>query len=56
MNKELITGDDVWFVGMCLVSPVVVESKSMAFGFYYCKNMEYNKAYAGNPAIDITKK
>lgn len=57
MNKELIIGDDVWFVGMCLVSPVKVESKSIAFlGSTIVKNMDFNRVYAGNPAKDITSK
>ena len=56
-DKELIIGDDVWFVGMCLVSPVVVESKSMAMlGSTIVKKMEYNHVYGGNPARDITAK
>mgnify|MGYP003705888047 CR=1 FL=1 len=57
LDKELTIEDDVWFVGMCLVSPVHVESKSVAFlGSTIVKKMEYNKVYAGNPAKDITNK
>ena len=57
MNKELIIGDDVWFVGMCLVSPIKAENKSMAMlGSVITKNMELNHVYGGNPAKDLTEK
>ena len=56
-NKSLIIGDDVWFVGMCLVSPIVAKDKSMAMlGSVITKNMEYNSIYGGNPSIDLTSK
>lgn len=56
-NKKLIVGDDVWFVGMCLVSPVNVGNKSMALlGSVIIKNMEENHIYGGNPATDLTSK
>jgi acetyltransferase-like isoleucine patch superfamily enzyme len=50
-------GDDVWFVGMCLVSPVKVEDKSVALlGSVVTRDMKTNSVYAGNPALDITEK
>jgi len=56
-NKQLILGDDVWFVGMCLVSPIVAHDKSMAMlGSVITKDMEANSIYGGNPAIDLTLK
>lgn len=56
-NGKLEIGHDVWFVGMCLVSPVKVHDKSMALlGSVITKEMKANRVYAGNPAIDITKK
>lgn len=56
-NKQLIIGDDVWFVGMCLVSPIVAHDKSMAMlGSVITKDMETNSVYGGNPAIDLTLK
>lgn len=54
---ELIIGEDVWFVGECLVSPIVAEDKSMAMlGSVVIKNMKKNHIYGGNPAVDITEK
>jgi acetyltransferase-like isoleucine patch superfamily enzyme len=56
-NGSLLIGDDVWFVGMCLVSPVVVADKSMAMlGSVITKSMAPNSVYGGNPAIDLTPK
>lgn len=56
-NKEMVIGDDVWFVGQCLVSPIVAETKSVALlGSVIVKNMATNRVYGGNPAIDITDK
>jgi len=56
-NKSLIIGDDVWFVGMCLVSPIVSHNKSMAMlGSVITKDMDYNSIYGGNPAVNITDK
>lgn len=55
--SELIVGNDVWFVGHCIVSPIQAEDKSMALvGSVITKNMEYNHTYAGCPARDITDK
>ncbi len=56
-TKEMIIGDDVWFVGHCIVSPIVAQNKSMAMvGSVITKNMIENHIYAGCPAIDITEK
>lgn len=50
-------GHDVWFVGMCLVSPVRVEDKSTALlGSVVTRDMKWNRTYAGNPAVDVTSK
>lgn len=56
-EKQLQIGNDVWFVGHCIVSPIRAEDKSMALvGSVITNNMEYNKVYAGSPAKDITDK
>jgi acetyltransferase-like isoleucine patch superfamily enzyme len=56
-NKKLIIGDDVWFVGMCLVSPIIAHDKSMAMlGSVITKDMNLNTIYGGNPAIEISSK
>lgn len=56
-NSFLEIGDDVWFVGMCLVSPIKAADKSLAFlGSVVTRNMEFNHVYGGNPAKDITHK
>ncbi len=56
-TKEMIIEDDVWFVGHCIVSPIIARKKSMALvGSVVTKNMEENHIYAGCPAIDITDK
>lgn len=56
-DKELIIENDVWFVGMCLVSPIKAEAKSMALlGSVVVKDMKYNHIYGGNPASDLTEK
>lgn len=55
-NKELVIGDDVWFVGMCLVSPIKASHKSMAMlGSVITKDMLCNTVYGGNPAKKIDK-
>lgn len=52
---HLAIGNDVWFVGMVLVSPVRCEDKSMALlGSVVTRNMRTNRLYAGNPAEDVT--
>ncbi|MEK6152887.1 hypothetical protein WIW50_06490 [Flavobacteriaceae bacterium 3-367] len=56
-EKELVIGDDVWLVGHCILSPVSVESKSMALvGSVITSDMKYNRIYGGSPAIDLTDK
>lgn len=56
-NSELVIGDDVWFVGECMVSPIIAKDKSMAMlGSVVIKDMEQNHMYGGNPAKDITDK
>lgn len=56
-EKSLEIGNDVWFVGHCIVSPIKAEDKSMAMvGSVVTKNMEFNRIYAGSPAKDISDK
>lgn len=54
-RKPLIIDDDVWFVGHSIVSPIHAGEKSMALvGSVVTKDLECNKIYAGNPAVDIS--
>lgn len=56
-DSFLEIGDDVWFVGMCLVSPIKAADKSMAMlGSVVTKDMALNRVYGGSPAKDITDK
>lgn len=56
-DSPLIVGNDVWFVGHCIVSPITAEDKTVALvGSVVTKNMSYNSVYAGSPAVDITHK
>lgn len=56
-EKSMLIGNDVWFVGHCIVSPITAEDKSMAMvGSVVTKDMKYNSIYAGAPAKDITEK
>lgn len=56
-DEPLQIGDDVWFVGHCIVSPVKAADKSMALvGSVITRDMEENHIYAGTPAKDITGK
>ena len=56
-TKKMIIGDDVWFVGHCIVSPIRANNKSMAMvGSVITKDMKKNHIYAGTPAKDITNK
>lgn len=56
-TKKLIVGNDVWFVGHSIVSPITAEDRSMALvGSVVTKDMKYNEIYAGNPAKSITEK
>lgn len=53
----LSIGNDVWFVGHCIVSPINAKDKSMALvGSVITKDMEYNEIYAGSPARSISNK
>lgn len=54
---KLTIGHDVWFVGHCIVSPIVAENKAMALaGSVVTQNMKANEIYAGSPAISISHK
>lgn len=56
-SSELNIGNDVWFVGHCIVSPVTVKDRSMALvGSVITKDMEENRIYGGSPAKDLTDK
>lgn len=56
-QKPMTIGNDVWFVGHCIVSPITAKDKSMAMvGSLITKDMEENHIYAGSPAKDITNK
>ncbi|PQV47288.1 transferase family hexapeptide repeat protein [Jejuia pallidilutea] len=56
-EKEMIIGNDVWFVGHCIVSPITAQDKSMALvGSVVTKDMNYNEIYAGSPAKSISEK
>lgn len=55
--KPLVIEDDVWFVGHCIVSPIVARRRSMAMvGSVVTRDMEENHVYAGVPAKDVTDK
>ncbi len=56
-TKKMLIGNDVWFVGHCIVSPIVAADKSMAMvGSVITKDMEENKIYGGSPAVDLSNK
>jgi acetyltransferase-like isoleucine patch superfamily enzyme len=56
-KKNLVVGNDVWFVGHCIVSPIRAEDKSMAMvGSVVTKDMMFNTIYAGSPAKPISDK
>lgn len=56
-EKPMIIGNDVWFVGHCIVSPINAADKSMAMvGSVITKDMNYNEIYAGSPAKSISDK
>ncbi|MFN3908579.1 MAG: acyltransferase [Flavobacterium sp.] len=56
-EKKMEIGNDVWFVGHCIVSPIVAKDKSMAMvGSVVTKDMEFNTIYAGSPAQSISNK
>ena len=53
---SLDVGDDVWFVGHCIVTPIKAASRSMLMvGGVAVKDMEDNPVYAGSPAKDMTE-
>ena len=48
---------DVWFVGHCIVSPIVARDRAMALvGSVVTQDMEENHVYGGSPAKDLTEK
>lgn len=54
--RRMDIGDDVWFVGFCLVSPIRAGDKSVAMlGSVVTKDMTSNHVYAGSPAKDMTE-
>jgi acetyltransferase-like isoleucine patch superfamily enzyme len=56
-EKEMNIGNDVWFVGHCIVSPIIAEDKSLALaGSVVTRDMRYNEIYAGSPAKSISDK
>jgi acetyltransferase-like isoleucine patch superfamily enzyme len=56
-EAPLTIGNDVWFGGQCIVSPIVAHDKSMALaGAVVTKDMDYNKIYAGTPAVCVSEK
>ncbi len=56
-EKSLIVGNDVWFVGHCIVSPIKANDKCMAMvGSVITKDMIENHIYAGSPAVSISDK
>lgn len=56
-EQPLKVGRDVWFVGHCIVSPIVAEDRAMALaGSVVTQNMKYNEIYAGSPAKSISEK
>jgi acetyltransferase-like isoleucine patch superfamily enzyme len=56
-SSPLVVEDDVWFVGHCIVSPIVAKRRSMALvGSVVTKDMEENRIYGGSPAKDLTDK
>tara|TARA_R110000824_G_scaffold53465_8_gene148017 strand:- start:212 stop:1054 length:843 start_codon:yes stop_codon:yes gene_type:complete len=56
-DSPLSVGNDVWFVGHCIVSPITAADKSMALvGSVITGDMKYNHVYAGTPAKDLTDK
>lgn len=56
-DSPLTIGNDVWFVGHCIVSPIKAQDKSMALaGSVVTKDMLYNTIYAGSPAKSVSSK
>lgn len=56
-EKKLEIGNDVWFVGHCIVSPIKAEDKALALvGSVITSDMKYNHVYGGSPAKDLSDK
>lgn len=56
-EKPLVIGNDVWFVGHNIVSPITAADKSMSLaGSVVTQDMEFNQIYAGSPAKSISDK
>ncbi|HNP23866.1 MAG TPA: DapH/DapD/GlmU-related protein [Panacibacter sp.] len=56
-ERPLLIGNDVWFVGHCIVSPIKAEDKSMALvGSVVTGDMKFNTIYAGTPAKPVSEK
>lgn len=56
-SNPLTIGKDVWFVGHCIVSPIVAQDRSMALvGSVITSDMKENHIYGGTPAKDLTGK
>lgn len=54
---NLDVGDDVWFVGHCIVTAIKAEPRSMLMvGGIAVKDMKKNHIYAGAPAKDVSDK
>ena len=55
--SPLTIGQDVWFVGHCIVSPITAHDRAMALvGSVITRDMEENHVYGGSPAKDLTDK
>ena len=53
--SRLVVEDDVWFVGHCLVTPIIARKRSMLMlGGLITQDMEENQVYAGSPAKNMT--
>ncbi len=56
-DKPMTIGDDVYFGGLCLVSPVDIAPKVFVMGgSTVTRDLEKNRVYGGNPAVDLTDK
>ncbi|MBX3101974.1 MAG: hypothetical protein KF690_05655 [Bacteroidetes bacterium] len=56
-ENPLTIGNDVYFGGNCIVSPITAADRSMALGgSVVTKDMAYNTIYAGCPAKEMTDK
>ena len=54
-QNPLVVGKDVWFVGHCIVSPIVAADRSMALvGSVITQDMKENHIYGGSPAKDLS--